>query len=514
MKNVLVLLMLLVCRQSVLSAQSVYLDNTFGLGGTVTTNFYGWDYCTDMAIQNDGKIVLIGFSDANVIPSENFLVARYTEDGFPDSSFSQDGFDTTGLNNYLDEPSVIAIQPDGKIVLSGKSYNLNSDMFFGTVRYNTDGTLDSSFGAGGKVSTLAGNSFMKCEAVDFGPGGKIIIGGQLLMSTYDAIVIRYNSDGSPDSSFGGTGIVIPSLPDRQIFWSLAYQPDGKILAGGWSGTSVGLGGYPGGFFMMRFDSAGTLDSSFNGNGIMLDTIAGVNAPSMILQPDGKIILGGTGRFQSNNHFALARYLPDGSPDSTFGLFGRVLTIIGNASSGIADIALQPDGKILAAGNASNWWNNFILVRYNSDGSIDSSFGMSGVIRNPIGPSTNNVASVSVQPSGKIVIAGWSYLNMNPDFSMLRYDQNIAASTTLLTPGNPGIKIFPNPSFGNAWIHLESNPAEKHWMTVYNSMGKRFFTTTFVGNEYQLRENLSAGMYMVSITDDAGRLIYSARFIKE
>ena len=274
---------------------------------------------------------------------------------------------TTDFGGRSDSAGDVAIQADGKIVAAGSGFPAAvRPLDFALARYNRDGTLDSTFGDGGKVlTTFEPNSIDGANAVVIQPDGKIVAAGGTRSAgapRADLAVARYLPNGSLDASFDGDGLVVTpiSTGDDTVF-DLAVQPDGKLIAAGWSS--------PGGFdiAMARYNPDGNLDSSFDGDGMVIAPFrpASTYASHVVVQRDGKILTGGTG---------LVRFNPDGGVDRSFGADGRAATDLG-----LVKPVLQPDGKILAAGSiqTSGQFSDFVVVRLTAAGRIDSTFGRGG-----------------------------------------------------------------------------------------------------------------------------------------
>jgi uncharacterized delta-60 repeat protein len=201
----------------------------------------------------------------------------------------------------------------------------------------------------------------------------------------------------------------------------AIQPDGRIVAAGYS--IVGSQG--GDFALARYNTDGSLDASFGTGGKVVTPIgtAGDNAHALAIQSDGKIVAAGLSDVGPTWDFALARFNPNGTLDNTFGTGGKVITPIGTSDDVANDVIIQPNGKIVAVGwSESNLPSyDFALVRYNINGSLDTSFGMGGKVVTPIGNSTDFGTAAALQPDGKIVVAGYSEVGpFNLDFAIARY----------------------------------------------------------------------------------------------
>jgi uncharacterized delta-60 repeat protein len=323
----------------------------------------------------------------------------------------------------------VAIQPDGKLVAAGGGFN-GSVGGFALVRYNANGTLDGSFGSLGKVLTTIGPSYAGAEAVALQPDGRIVAAGYGYTGTSNYFIIalaRYNPNGSPDTSFGTGGQVLTTLVGYyDLANGVAVQSDGKIVA---SGYSLNIGLFTSDFAVMRYLPNGTLDSSFGGTGKVTTSIAGGfdQGYGLVVQPDGKIVVAGSGQVASDTNFALVRFNTDGSLDPTFGTFGRVSTDFGSAAPSYAHgVALQPDGKIVAAGVVVVGGVGYVAVtRYMLNGTLDVSFGTNGKVVAQLGLTYDEANAVTVLPNGKIIAAGESWqgtfhrdavVRLNPDGS--------------------------------------------------------------------------------------------------
>ena len=320
--------------------------------------------------------------------------------------------------NHLNTVGGMAIQPDGKIVVVGDG-TLGHNWDFAVVRYSPDGSLDSSFGGTGIVITQLDTILYEgASSVAIQADGKIVVAGTRW-------IVRYNPNGSLDTSFNGTGIVTPGTGVK----SVAVQSDGKIIAAGSSHDGSTFG-----FALTRYNANGSLDTSFNGTGQAITPGGGVT--SVAIQPDGRIIAAGGSRFYPNADFMLVRYNADGTPDTSFNGTGIVITPVGHSGGSASDLAIQTDGKIVAAGYglaAPDDWRtaDFALVRYNPDGSLDTSFGGTGKLLIPASDSSDYASSVAIQPNGKIVVAGDTSSNpfIGSDLVVVRLNPNGSLDTS-------------------------------------------------------------------------------------
>jgi uncharacterized delta-60 repeat protein len=408
---------------TVIIAPSGSLDASFGTGGKVKTAIgTGTDIAYSVAIQSNGKIVVAGYLNINgdLDYNSDFALVRYNSDGSLDTAFGTGGKVTTAIGTGNDYAYSVAIQPDGKIVMAGSSI-VSWINDFALARYNTDGSLDTSFDTDGKVTTNIGTSDDFAHSVAIQSNGKIVAAGLSYNgSNFDFALARYNTDGSLDAAFGTGGKVTTAIgTSNSGAWSVAIQSDGRIVAAGYS-----YNGSKYHFTLARYNSDGSLDTDF-GTGGMVTTPFGTNsdiAMSVAIQSDGKIVAAGSSSSGSNLDFALVRYTTSGLLDTDFGTGGMVTTAIGTSNDWANSIAIQPDGKIVAAGYSANGTNlDFALVRYNSDGSLDIEFGTGGKLTTAIGTGEDGAAGVAIQSDGKIVAAGCSVNSSNySDFVLVRY----------------------------------------------------------------------------------------------
>jgi uncharacterized delta-60 repeat protein len=401
------------------------LDTSFGAGGKVVTAIGSSDdYASSIAIQSDGKIVVAGYLWNG--SGYDFALSRYNPDGSLDTSFGMGGKVTTAIGLSNGYANSVEIQSDGKIVVAGFSRN-GSDADFALVRYNVDGSLDTSFGIGGIVTTAIGSTSEVAHSLAIQSDGKIVAAGYSdNESDVDFALVRYNVDGSLDTSFGVGGIVTTAVGSSfDEVYSVVIQSDGKIVAAGhsWNGSDSD-------FALVRYNVDGSLDTTFGIGGKVTTAIGSSEdlVTSVVTQGDGKIVAAGISYDERYSDFALVRYNVDGSLDTTFGIDGIVTTVIGSESSYAYSIKIQGNGKIVAAGHSGSGGGRdvFALARYNVDGSLDTSFGIDGIVTTAIGSSSDYAYSVAIQSNGKIVAAGYSWNGSNDDFALARYNATSAA----------------------------------------------------------------------------------------
>jgi uncharacterized delta-60 repeat protein len=391
------------------------LDTAFGGDGKVITNVtsgFDWAYGVDVQ-PSDGKIVAAGEAGQN---GGQFGVVRYNIDGSLDTSFGGDGKVTTNFTSNYDGGFDMVLQPDERIVVVGFASGNGGQ--FGVARYNADGSLDTTFSGDGKTTTnFSGGSDFAFGVAIQPADGKIVAVGGAGGSGGRIAVARYNTDGSLDSTFSGDGRQLVNFTtgdDRADL--LAVQTDGKLVLAG----TANYFGSDARWALVRLNADGTLDSTFDGDGkLTTNFTSGFDgAFSVAIQPaDGKIVAAG----QSTTRVALARYNVNGSPDFTFGGDGRVITNVGEGADYADDVVLQPDGKIVAVGT-SNWAvsnTRFLVVRYNATGSLDTTFSGDGKLTTNFSSGRDRAYSVVLQADGNIVVAGGT-IGSGGRFALARY----------------------------------------------------------------------------------------------
>jgi uncharacterized delta-60 repeat protein len=407
------------------------LDLDFGTGGKVITGFgsdepfEGYAGVNGLALQADGKIIAAGdFTTYSVRGGRTvFALTRYLPDGSLDRSFGAGGKVTTEFGGE-DEANAVALQGDGKIVAAGGHCNTIGRRYctFALARYLPDGNLDTSFGAGGRVTTDFG-VVAWAETVAIQRDGKIVAAGvyRRVGRTDTFALVRYLPDGSPDKSFGAGGKVATEFGGDAWAFAVALQGDGKIVAAGFSEIGDRTA-----FALVRYRLDGSLDTGFGAGGrVTTDFGEYALAPAVALQGDGKIIAAGYAGARCtdrcNFDFALTRYHPDGSPDGSFGTGGKVITDFGGDDAARA-IAFQSDGKIIAVGDSEiGDRDGFALARYLPDGSLDGTFGAGGRVTTYLGEYAGAFA-VALQGDGKIVVGGYSDVGDEGGFAftLVRY----------------------------------------------------------------------------------------------
>ena len=390
------------------------LDPAFGGDGKVLTRFEGGGAAFDMAIQPDGKVVAVGRAGS---PDVDWALARYTLGGKLDTTFGGDGRVTTHFTRKFEFTPGVAVQANGKILAVG-----SLDAKFIVARYRSNGVLDPAFRGDGTVLTKFAGSEAGATAAAIQTDGRIVVLGTAesltcCPHTAEFALARYNPDGTLDTTFGDNGKVTTALSGEYDFAEdLAIQTDGKIVA---VGTGTGR------FEIARYNADGTLDTTFDGDGfVFTDFTAGTDSASAVaIQADGEIVAagdaGGLGEYTSA--FALARYHADGTLDTGFDGDGMVVTDFTVDDDGASGVAIQADGKIVAGGSAgfNGASASFAVIRYNADGIIDTTFSGDGMAKTSFTAGFDSALGMAIQADGKIVLAG-SAGAVTAKFALARY----------------------------------------------------------------------------------------------
>lgn len=429
------------------------LDLTFsGDGKVLPVVVGGYSYANAVALQPDGKIITAG--QINDGWDAKYGVMRFNADGTLDNTFSGDGMVATSFANGSNIAYSIALQSDGKIVVAGYSVNgSNSDFFI--ARYNSDGTLDNTFSGDGKVLTDLGSNYDRGHAVALQSDEKIVVAGLFHNATsvdYDFGVVRYKSDGTVDSTFSEDGIQTLDLGNGQDdAHSVAIQSDGKIIIAGYAETETHRD-----IAVVRYNTDGTLDNTFSEDGIQLTDVGGNQdrGYAVALQPDGKIVVTGMSNTNTGqNYFELCvvRYNSDGTLDNTFSGDGMQTTAVAPQYSVGRSVAIQPDGKIVVAGSASQTYEDFAVVRYNSDGTLDNTFSGDGMQTTVFEATSDDDEgrAVVLQPDGKIIVAGKHETYSGVIYTAIARYHGQGSLVTGIDAGSEhaGVEVYPNPSNG-------------------------------------------------------------------
>jgi uncharacterized delta-60 repeat protein len=504
------------------SAADSDLDVTFGVGGKVTLDFFGFhDDATAVAVQFDGKIIVVG-EVQQAGGDSAFALARLGSDGTLDPSFGTGGMVTADPSGMTTAVRAVAIQSDGKIVAVGHGSRDGFHNDFTIARYEPNGDFDVSFGVGGVTTVDFIDNDDHAAALAIQPDGKIVVGGKVQgFPIIEAFALtRLNVDGTVDSSFGTNGRVTTSFtgtfsPGEQAtsrINAIALQADGKIIAAGTASRTTTAASD---FALARYNPDGSPDTSFGTAGkLTTDFTGGIDettgesdqAYGAVIQADGKIVVAGRAVVAgSGGDFGVVRYNADGSLDSTFGTGGKVTTaFLGNEVA--RAVGVQADGKIVVAGHVRNsapTYDDFGLARYSPDGTLDPTFGVGGKVSTHFFPrfsefdqDNEGAHALAIEPGGKIVAAGATARLARLDFAIARYNVTFDTTAPVTTAAS---SPAPNPAGWNR------TSVEVALTATDDSAGVREITYLTSGAQI-LPQTVVAGSFTSLIIDAEGETV--------
>jgi len=401
-----------------------------------------------VSILMDGRILVGGRSSVSGLGFD-FAMARYHPNGMLDSTFDNDGIVTTDIDGFNDYGDAMELQSDGKIVMAGYSYNgINTSL--ATIRYKSNGSLDNTFGVNGKVKTQVGNIYLDGQSLCIQNDNKIIVSATTVLpgNIYDVLMTRYNTNGTHDSTFGVNGIVTTDICYTDHSYSINLQADGKILVGGSS----------------------------------TDTVTSIAGRS----------------------FGLLRYNTNGTLDTTFDGDGKVISKISNQADQALGMAVQSNGKIILVGHSADGVSNFkiALACYQTNGNLDSSFGTNGVTFTNIASEHEYGESVAIQKDGKIVITGFIKNGGTFEIFVARYFGDIPFPLSIAEDlKRESETLFPNPFTRTTTIIMEP-PVKNATLTLYDLFGNKVNTRQHLSGSSLTfdRGNIQAGLYMLYLLE--------------
>jgi uncharacterized delta-60 repeat protein len=434
------------------------VDTGFGSGGGVTTNFVGPVNATANSVVADrgGNLLVAGTTRS---AGSSLSVARYLPNGQLDNGFGDGGKVQVTFNAYLGLnffKAYVAVQQDGKIVLVGCSIEpgtTNDDIAM--ARLLPNGSLDPKFGSGGKVTTFSGSirtDMAPSGGVVLQPDGKIVVAGYIedyskFPYVDKGVVLRYNDDGSLDTTFGSGGRTEFAFPaNLELFRgvsAVALAPDGGIVVGGFVFDS----NFNEDYFLERLQPNGVPDANFGTGGQVITSFTGYldSGAPLAVRPDGKILVAGTtdditaGTFDGvtdHVYFTLAQFTASGAVDTTFGTGGQASALSGTfdfiSNTGnyafLSNFSLLSNSQVVAVGQAfyqtdTSFSTSFALTRFLANGSQDSTFGNNGWVTTVFNGTDDNAAAVLIQKNGTILAVGYTFDPTGPgyEFGLAEYN---------------------------------------------------------------------------------------------
>ena len=494
---------------TIMCAQPGALDPLFGTGGWLGLDGGGTliaETAYDMEIQPDGKIVMIGyFADQQV-------VVRYMPDGSLDPSFGIGGIVDT--NVAVDwQVWNIALQPDGKILITSSIVDgLQSKL--AVVRYLTDGSLDITFGGDGVAEATIGAETSEGYDVAVHSDGKIVVAGRSVESVYfSATTVRFMPDGSLDNSFSGDGIIQWTANGDETVRSVAIQPDGKVLVAGALFNPLFYDA-----FILRYNVDGTPDNTFGTAGSVIMDLGGTvdEFTRILLRPGGKILL--TGNTGSSAPFRLpiaVQLNSDGTPDLAFGTNG-VTSVLMSADAICFGSLLQSTGEVVMTATVFATDNvEPALIRLTAAGQLDATFGTGGIAWGPTAPEEYHYNMVKQLAGGQFMVCGaLVYSSNNSDILLARHLSSGMAAIEEQNTSDGDLALWPVPAGDILHIAIGDGPASGFSIELRDATGRSIPTTpTIAGLEMTLNvAELPPGVYC--ITSRHGTHSITQRFIKD
>lgn len=493
------------------------LDPTFGVGGTAVIDVgTGYDPCYGLIIQPDGKIVIGGTAALNGgwYPT----LVRMNPDGTLDNTFDGDGITSSDVphGTYNADANPLALQTDGKLLFTFGTAILGVGGLAVT-RFNSDGSIDTSYGTNGTAITTVMEYSNDAFSLVLQADGKAVVvgrGSPAIGLGNQIVAVRYTSNGQLDETFADGGIYLGDVGLGGVIYDVRQATDGKIVMLGNITTSEGSD-----YVLMRLNENGTLDNSFNEDGIFnFNTEEYEFYKCLTVKEDGSIVaaggfdaLDGTGI-----NIALASVTSTGEFDTTFGTDGVTITAIGNDTDRPEAVMVAPDGKILVVGTHEDFYGYGAVLRYNADGTLDNTFGENGIAL--IDAYNYKVQNIKLQADGKIVIAGFQYFEGvgDPDYSASRLLYDDADGVNDESIVEDMFSIYPNPTNDVLTLNWKNSTAnEQVDISITDINGKIVWqssgTASFSQKQIETTQ-IPIGVYSISIlgkeTNSISRFVIS------
>lgn len=497
-------------------AQPGALDPNFAEGGFGVFPTGTESQLNDVAVMPDGKIIATGYFVDSQSPGQ-VMVRRFLPSGEADTDWGNQGVVYPNLDFERSSGKNLVLQPDGKILVSG--YVKTGNVYHGfLMRLMPDGTPDDSFDTDGFLSFSPDGQYTNFGGLALQPDGKIVLTGFWTVNGMDVLMtIRFLSDGSPDPTFNNTGYQVLSPETGETFGNdVSIQPDGNIVVAG----TANPGGGHWDFFILRYLPNGTPDISFgNGGKVWMDVEQKDDiAEDVLIMTNGAIMVGGYSYNSAATKFTLVRLQPNGDPDVGFGNNGKLTTAVGQQQDYLVEIEVTSQGYILAAGSSQIGSSyNLAVVRYLPNGSLDPAFGANGKVTNDVGGQSNYINAIVLDDEDGLIGVGGSDVVNDDQALLVRYllSENSTKTDDVLS-NLSGMVVHPNPVVSDALLRFELAKSETVNIRVTDTGGKIMYETNRVlaAGSHSLPVPSSqwpGGLYWVAVAASDG--LYTKTFVK-
>ncbi len=484
----------MICSTANAFAQTSGIDLSFGEDGIASSDINGkFDDATDLVVLPDGDILVAGNSMAG--SHYEFMVSRFNSDGSVDESFGENGNATIEFSTFHCLVKAMAVQEDGKIVLVG-NYDNNYYTDPAIARFNSDGTIDTGFGGTGFIKLDLSAQFDDFNDVVIQPDGKILVAGSSYKyGTDDFLLVRFLSNGSFDEDFGNDGFVYTDFSTSQdIIYSLLLQADKKIVVSGYSG--------PGSFYFAaaRYFENGLLDPTFSidgkmtiGSGSTADKCFG-----MAMQSDSSFILAGNHHSGAIDQHMIARIDKFGILDPTFGTAGVSYINSAAAADLINDVTVQPDNKIVLCGVRDG---NAAFIRLNKNGLVDNTFGTDGIITPDPDLGALTLRSIVISDDASVIACGSVDQDDYSDFMLMKITVDIASAISNPVSAIKEIRLYPNPAVDQIQIEMNAASDDLQLLMITDMNGRVIYQEEMNSSNYthiiHLPASIRSGSYLLT-----------------
>lgn len=480
------------------------LDPTFADNGKLTANMgSGFDNAADILVQADGKLIVIGTASDGTL---KFLLSRYNSDGTIDGTFGTNGSTLVQVGTGDSYGVKGAFQSDGKIILAGRSWGGNYDRF-ACVRFEANGQLDESFADGGIFTTFFTEVVNTLYDMEVQEDDKIILGGTAGGDfNVGYALVKLDSNGIPDIFFGENGKVMYDITESiDELRCLVVKSNNKIIAGGYrSDTEKTL--LP---CLVQFNEDGTVDTGFGNQGMVIYS-PGPGAAyftDLKITPEAVIVAGGNLDYDGQYDFMAAKLNEDGSPQTDFADNGFFTKDYEGNSESVSSIEIQSDGKLILIGYQGVWPDaEFSLLRVTPDGHLDNTFGDNGLVLTDFFGNFDYPAGSVIQPDGKIVVGGSASNESDYNLAMARYITGEISGVNDHSTLDFTASLFPNPSSGKTNIKFNLDDGMRLSIVLFDISGRPIMefdkNTNYKKGEHLIIANieeLTKGVYFLKIS---------------